>query len=87
MASQPQTFDRAQVTFCKAQLAAEQQIDEARDRALDQVDDALDALVATPSRSVADFVNKIRALTGEYDCYWQERHIKALIADLGIFAS
>ncbi len=59
----------------------------ARDRAIGKVDDALDALLAAPSRSVADFATKLRTLEAEHGCDWQPRHIKSLIADLAVFAS
>lgn len=81
------TFHQAQVGYAKARLAADNQIDEARESAIEAVDRSLDAFLAAPSRSIGAFADKLRALEAEYGCEWQPRHVKALIADLGIFAS
>ena len=86
MASQAHSFDRAQVGYCKARLAADREIDETRDAMLDQVDDALDAYLAVPSPSASAFADKLRALEAEYGCDWQPRHVRSLLADVAILS-
>lgn len=86
MVLQSQTFTRAQVEFCRAALAADREVDDARDRAIARIDEALDAYLGAPSPTPRAFADKLRALEAEYGCNWQPRHISALMADVGILA-
>jgi hypothetical protein len=56
------------------------------DDSIEQVDRALQALLATPSSTVRDFGLKLSALVSEYGNEWQPRHCAALMADIGILS-
>jgi hypothetical protein len=52
-------------------------------QSIDQVDDALDALMAVPSPSIGAFGEKIGILECEYGDQAQPRHIRAIYRDIG----
>jgi hypothetical protein len=60
--------------------------EEERDIAIADVDRALDSLLRAPSPHPGAFGEKLRLLEEEYGHEWQPRHVRALLADLAVFA-